>query len=168
MKHITILIAILFCSTSIFAQIHLDTTTLATRTEVVNPLPDSTKLNMNKVYEDVKSGLTGLASALKVGAEHVYGILVKQQIVTSCVWLTVFLIGFLSIINWFKAYKSNEVWYNDEDYSEHITGLGIIRVIQIVISLILLITSIMQIDVIFTGFINPEYAAIKEIMQWVK
>lgn len=36
-----------------------------------------------QIYTDVKYGLAGLADGLKVGVEHVYIVLVKQQVVKS-------------------------------------------------------------------------------------
>ena len=54
--------------------------------EVKTETPELTK---EVVYQDVKAVLKDLGEALAVGAEHVYGVLVRQQIVTSIVWAAI-------------------------------------------------------------------------------
>jgi hypothetical protein len=126
------------------------------------------------MYSDFKQGIVALASSLKVGAEHVYGVLVKQQIVYAVVWLVTFIIGFLLVLNWIKQYKNkDEIWWMSGGYKTYYnesypTGLGIVRFIQISVCLTMLITSIFNFDVIMTGFINPEYGAIRDVIEMVK
>ncbi len=117
----------------------------------------------NKIYNDVKSGIVGLASGLKVGAEHVYEILVKQQIVNSGIYCTLLFFGLILIYNYLKRYNT-EKWTESGDP----TFLGIIRFFQLILGAILFIISIFNIDVILTGIINPEYGAIKEILTFIK
>lgn len=144
---------------------------------IVTEVVDSTKSTINKsvefvdtsstfktIYFDIKSGIAGLAAALKVTAEHVYTILVKQQVVNSIICLILGIISIIFIINWFKKYKSDEKW--DSDHGP--TALGLVRITQIIIGFILLAISLVNIDVIITGFINPEYGAIKEILNFIK
>lgn len=108
----------------------------------------------------------GLAAGLKVGAEHVYQVLVKQQIVKSIIWLLIAIISGFFVGNWFKAYKNKtEEW---TDNYEDVTFIGVVRGLQICLGLVLLVASIINIDVIVTGLINPEYGAIKEIINFVK
>jgi hypothetical protein len=134
------------------------------------------------MYSDFKQGIVALASSLKVGTEHVYFVLVKQQIVYAVVWLVTFIIGFLLVLNWIKQYKNkDEIWwmsgrenpYSNKSYptgsnESYPTGLGIVRFIQILVCLTMLITSIFNFDVIMTGFINPEYGAIRDVIEMVK
>lgn len=144
---------------------------------IVTEVVDSTKSAVNKsvefvdtsstfktIYSDIKSGIVGLATALKVTAEHVYTILVKQQVVNSIIYLILGIISIIFIINWIKKYKSNEEW---EDYGNP-TALGVVRITQIIIGFILLVISLLNIDIIITGLINPEYGAIKEILNFIK
>ena len=63
----------------------------------------------NRLYSDIRGGITALASGLKVGAEHVYIILVKQQIVNSIIFGVLLIIGVILIISWVKKYKTNEI-----------------------------------------------------------
>lgn len=131
-----------------------------------NNTPDSSKVTFTKVYNDVKAGVSGLASALKVGAEHVYQVLIKQQVVKAITWCIILITCFISCIYWFKACKSTERWYSSAD--EAPTGIGVIRVFQIIISGVFLCVSLLNVDLIITGFINPEYGALKEVMEFIK
>jgi hypothetical protein len=105
-----------------------------------------------------------------------------QQIVYAVVLLVTFIIGFLLVLNWIKQYKNkDEIWwmsgrenpYSNKSYptgsnESYPTGLGIVRFIQILVCLTMLITSIFNFDVIMTGFINPEYGAIRDVIEMVK
>lgn len=137
-------------------------------------IPDSSKLTLIKVYNDTKAGLAGLAGALKTPVTHVYEILVKQQIVESITYLTVFL-GFLiislimlSIFN--KSYKKiqnpDDPWYNDNLDDHPLTLLSLLLAIFLV--LITTIIFCVNIGDIVNGFVNPEYGAIKKIVSFVK
>lgn len=164
MKKLLIITTILLCSIYSFGR---DTTSfLKTTTSTINTLADSSKLSFSKVYTDVKAGITGLASALKVGAEHVYIVLVRQQIVNAIIWLIVGIIGFIFVLNSIKMYKSTEKWLDSDD--EFPTGLGIFRLTQILFGLLFSLIFVCHIDTIITGFVNPEYSAIREIIGFIK
>jgi uncharacterized Tic20 family protein len=122
------------------------------------------------MYSDLKQGIGALASSLKVGAEHVYEVLVRQQIVYGIVYLFLSVIGFILILNWIKKYKDDkEKWITKDGYSgEDPTGLGIIRTIQIIIAFVMIGIGIFNIESIMTGFINPEYGAIQDVIEMVK
>ena len=123
---------------------------------------DSTALTLNKVYEDVKEGIQGLAVALKAPAEHVYKIIVKQQVVNSVSYLITWLILLLPLITikWWLI--------NLEEASDSIgwfIGFIFIVIVPAIIGIIgLAVTS----SEIITGFVNPEYGAIKDIMSFIK
>ena len=124
-----------------------------------------TSSNFKMVYTDIKDGISALASGLRVGAEHVYMVLVKQQIVYAIVYLIVGLIAMILIINWINGYKdTNQKWEDDSDF----TGLGVIKLIQIVIAGVMLGVFLFHIDTIIMGFVNPEYGAIQTIIDIVK
>ena len=123
-----------------------------------------TSSTFKTMYSDFKQGIVALASSLKVGAEHVYGVLVRQQIVYGIVYLIIFLMGVLLINNWIRKYKSDEKWSDGDEP----TGLGVIRIFQVIVAFALLLIGIVNIDVIMTGFINPEYGAIKDVIEMVK
>jgi hypothetical protein len=127
---------------------------------------DSSKLTALKIYEDVKAGVSGLAKSLKVPAEHVYTVLVRQQIVHSCVWLILLIIAGLMLLFFSKGSRNKEErWINDDGGPEAIIFL---RIFQILCGIILFVASVVNIDTIFTGFINPEYGAIKDIISFIR
>lgn len=131
-----------------------------------NIIPDSSKVTISKVYNDVLAGMQGLGTALKVGAEHVYVVVVKQQVVkaiTNLVWSTllIILIIFVNII----VLKNR--WYTKYTI-EYTNGASIF--VPILVSIILFIAFCIVFDpeLIITGFTNPEYGAIKDIINFVK
>ena len=143
-----------------------DTTTINSIIKI-----DSTEqLTMLKVYEDVKAGISGLAASLKAPAEHVYMILIKQQYVKA--WIGVIMV-FLTLLFIGLAIKFA---YNIADWEEGIafedkfpSSIGFFTVFTILSILFLLSTLFggYASDMI-QGFINPEYGAIKDIIDFVK
>ena len=157
MKKLFLILSVVFCSLIVSAN------------DIV-PIPDTSAITFSKVYNDVKEGIAGLATALKAPAEHVYEILVRQQIIYSLIHLIVLLIGLIGLIltwkyilwiNTPKADDKNSRVYYDENWAFFPAILGIISIIMFGIGLI-------NIDVIFTGFLNPEYGAIKDIINFIK
>ena len=94
-----------------------------------------------------------------------YEVLIKQQIVNSVVLLFVLLTSFLLILNFIKAFKNKEESWLTEDGPNL---LGVLRVGQIAVAIIMFLIGIININVIATGFINPEYGAIKDIIHFIK
>lgn len=130
----------------------------------VNQLDTSS--TFKQMWGDVKQGLVVLASNLKVGTEHVYYVLVKQQIAKAITFLIVGLIGFWMLMSFMNKFKSDEEW--TERSGNFLSGIGIIRLIQVISSAVLLLIFIMHIDTVVTGFVNPEYGAIENIIDIVK
>lgn len=130
--------------------------------EIEVSLPDTTSVTFTQVYNDVKEGITDLAIALKIPAEHVYGVLVKQQIVNS-ITHSLFPLGALILICLFIIlYRrgTKKEWEDNKDKAwSIITGIFL---------LIFIIASITVLSYIVQGFANPEYGAIKEIITFVK
>lgn len=143
-----------------------DTTTINSIVKI-----DSTEqLTMLKVYEDVKAGINGLAASLKAPAEHVYMILIKQQYVKA--WIGVIMV-FLTILFIGLAIKFA---YNIADWEDGTafegkspSSIGFFTVFTILSILFLVATMISGYPTdIIQGFINPEYGAIKDIIDFVK
>lgn len=127
---------------------------------------DSTTVTFTQVYNDFKGALSGMAEALKVGAEHIYEILVRQQMVNAITWSVILVISIYMCLNFVKgATNKKEKWSED---GETLTLLGCARIAQIILFGIALAISMSHIDVIVTGFINPEYGAIMEIKSFIK
>jgi len=164
MKKLLLLLIVLFTVSTNYAQ--QDTT------GVLHRVSEGIKTTTSKVdtgslykqiYGDVKTGLKAVAEGLKVGVEHVYIVLVKQQVVKSITWTLLIILSFISICLWFKAYKSKEVWFDGSDA----TGLGVVRTIQLILSSLIFVISILYINTIITGFINPEYGALEEVVDFI-
>lgn len=180
MKRLIVLFAMVFGF--MFQSKATDLSTIIDSTkQFVTEIKDSAVAKVSQVdtsstfklmYSDFKQGIVALASSLKVGAEHVYGVLVKQQIVYGVVYLFIFLLGIYLTINWLKNYKNkDEEWTTpppNSYSSSDVTGLGVFRTIQIIVATVLLGIGIFNIDNIMTGFINPEYGAIQDVIEMVK
>ncbi len=133
--------------------------------------PDSAKVELTKeqIYTDIKQTIATIAEGLSVGAEHVYGVLVKQQVV-SAIATTCLLVMFLGTGTLFFV-LSNRAWKitlkNDRhaNYGDGIEG-GYLA-IGIILGIFFLVFTIFSITDIVTGFVNPEYGAIKEILDLI-
>lgn len=123
-----------------------------------------TSSNFKVLYSDLKSGLTALAESLKVGAEHVYIILVKQQVVNSITWIVIGIIPLLIFIVFAKGFFK---WARKEsDESDGFSWfIFLLFVGATVIPGIIALTHTQQ---IIMGFVNPEYGAIMDIINFVK
>lgn len=132
------------------------------------PLPDTTKLTLGKVYSDIKAGINGLSQSLKVPASHVYNIMVRQQItqsISELIFVVIFIV--LSLITYKIATKSYNLYNVKKD--EDLIGITIICYAAFALITIITICSFWNnYASIVTGFTNPEYGAIKEIISFVK
>ncbi len=122
---------------------------------------DSTKQELTKevIYKDVKNVLSQLGSTLKVGSEHVYMVLVRQQVVNSFTWLSVYIVFIIVSLTLIKI----GIKFYSKDYERQdtyalflISGSGF--------ALCGLICFFATISRVITGFVNPEYGAIKTII----
>ncbi len=159
-----LLLAVAFFSPIIDVKANPDpSATEQSLSQAASAVPDTVKTTFTKVYEDIKEGLTGLASGLKVGVTHVYAVLVKQQVVRSVTYVILYLI--LSITGIVLIRKSYNILKENDSDTE---GLGIfLGIAGGVVTVIVLILFTFTIDNTVTGFLNPEYGAIKEIISFV-
>lgn len=148
--------------------------------EVVNEVIPQ-EVNATVVYLTEK--LQELAKALQVPAEHVYSVLVKNVQIRAYAELASLLITYLAgiiilVITMKSYFNKNEQWrishkdsydvkedpqynYYDLDDSWHIGG----AILSGIILSIAIIVSILAIPDILSSLLNPEYGALKEIMQ---
>lgn len=120
---------------------------------------DSTKLTVKEVYNDAKQVIAQLAKALQIGTEHVYEVVVKQQLVHSITWLIIYLVGFTSI--YLSLKKTFNLVQEDGDWINLLIPLSIV-------ALVFMVTFVRTIDDVVTGFVNPEYGALRTIMNLIK
>ncbi len=131
---------------------------------------DTSKIS-KQIYTDVKAGIVGLATGLKVSAEKVWDILVLQQLVYSITALLFSII--LAIISntlisrgwklWQKAKKEDSRY--SVDFDDGIWG-GMIG-LGILILIVGVTFTGFNLSSLITGFINPEYGAIQDIVSFV-
>ncbi len=130
--------------------------------KVLKSVVDSSALTYKEVYNDIKSGLSGLSNALKVGSEHVYNTLIKQQLVDSIVYLILLVISILLLLISIRIYikSTSKDWDNPNP-------LNLSCIFLFIAGLIMLFLGMFNINNIITGFINPEYGAIKDILTFI-
>lgn len=124
------------------------------------PVKD-TSLTPLLVYKDVKAGLVGLAGALKAPVEHVYGVLIKQQVVHSISYLIAVIAA--SILSWLLLHNGMKFMKSD-DYELGGIGMTVVGCIAIAVTACAFFA---EIGSIVTGFVNPEYGAIKDIFEFI-
>ena len=118
------------------------------------------ELTKEQIYTDFKHAVNAIAESLQVGAEHVYEILVRQQLIESvgiCL-----LLAFIAMISGVSFKKLELVGKEDEQYDGA-------RWIPFCIGLFaFIIVFAIAGESILTGFFNPEYGAIQEIQDIIK
>jgi hypothetical protein len=129
-----------------------------------------------QLYTDVKAGLTGLATGLKVSAEHVWDILVRQQLVYSISSILIAIV--LCLVSQFLIRRGWKLWQNAKEKGDkNVYGnspsfydgvWGLMLSFGSVIFLGGIIFFTINFTHIMTGFINPEYGAIQTIIEVVK
>jgi hypothetical protein len=145
----------------------------STATQVTQTVTNSTVEKLvDKYSAKVEASTVALAQSLKQPAEHVYKVLIKQQIVNAAGLLFI-PIGFIILLIIFyrlmkygfspsKKYEGHTMFYEKEDA---LTGLATIIGM---FTLVMIILSVIYFPDILQGFINPEYGAMKEIVSWIK
>lgn len=129
---------------------------------------DSTTLTFSHVYNDLKEAINGMADALKVGSDHVYQILVRQQFVNSITWILIIAMLFTTAGISLKL-GLKDMWtidkYQDKVVKDSKVPLLICGGIGILVAIVLFSFNI---STIVTGFVNPEYGAIMEIKKFIR
>jgi len=183
MKKLLFLITLLFYTGTVLAspkdslskstvqlleQVESITENIKTSAEDAVNKVDTTKL-YQVVYSDIKSALAALGDSLKVGSEYVYEILIKQQFVNSFTYLVFLIISLLFGLFFFKGlFNKEELWLTEDKYDPNPTIIGIIRWVLGVSGLIFFIIFLHNMNDCITGFINPEYGALNEIVNMIK
>lgn len=116
----------------------------------------------NIIYDGVKDFMMATASSLKVTVSHVYEILVKQQVVKSITYVVFFVFGL--ILTWVIYTIIIKTDFDDGDNA----GMVLLLILLITIDLILFGFTLGNMNMIITGFVNPEMGAIYEIMDYIK
>lgn len=146
-----------------------------------NPTTNKTVEVVDAVFDKTTEAVQGLALALKVPAEHVYSILVKQQVIRAatvlCCIVICLILGFI-LLKWsINSWRTANINYNTENkrlldsndrYDIDDNWWIWPFVIGIVLLIIGVLISLFGSNVIMTGLFNPEYGAIKDITNFIK
>ena len=157
--------ALLLLSTNIYGQTSTVVAAIDSAKQAVKDGVNAvdTSGNFKMIYTDIKTGISALASGLKVGAEHVYEVLVRQQLVNAIVWLIVFVASVIFLRATIKyAIKVIEKEGMASEVETVMAFFGNLLAVMI------FIIALFHIDTIVTGFVNPEYGAIETIIEIVK
>lgn len=112
---------------------------------------------VDKYSEKTYAAICSLAKSLKQPIEHVYAVLVKQQVVESITNLVIIILAILFAIIGIRFVKHpNADWKDGNVYS---TVGGIL----LFLSALCIFSSLLELNDTITGFVNPEYGAIKDI-----
>jgi len=135
----------------------------------------NTEKLIDKYSAKLEASIVSLADTLKQPAEHVYKILIKQQVIISYELLLILLFAILfgmTALIFSKGSKwGDRDYYNNRDpktpfwigYAWNIKAT--FTLIFGLLSLLFLLISILTMNRTFSGFLNPEYGAIKDIMK---
>jgi hypothetical protein len=134
-------------------------------TAVVQTTITETERIIDKYSDKIGAFLESTAEALKVPVAHVYEILVRQAIAEAITYTIVGILGIISMFICIKfLVKEEEIKRDTYDFPLYgIVGGGIG-----IAGLMFLVVFAFSINNIVTGFVNPEYYAIHEILDILK
>ena len=118
---------------------------------------------VDKYGEKIGTVIVALSEKLQQPVEHVYGVLVKQQVVNAIVWLIVLITGIVLFAFAFIIGVSKYANWSDRDFNV----VAAVSLITGIASFVMFVLGITHLTEIVQGFINPEYGAIKDIVELV-
>lgn len=129
-----------------------------------------------KTFEKVTEYIDAIAAKLGVAAEHVYGLMVKQQVaegvsflVVSFIVLTASVIAISKVLKKGFEYEIKQSVYGNDRREWAETPSNIVKFIVLLVAGIALFASGMGLAIngseSVMQIINPEYYAIKEILE---
>lgn len=134
----------------------------AQASEPIESLSSNDVETVNAVFAGIEKTVSTLAGELKVPAEKLWTILVQQQRIESISLIAVFsvvLIIALFVLFW-SYEKANKNGGEVYDYAE--TAIPSAFLVAILIAMIIVFS--VNFNEVITGFVNPEYGALKEIL----
>ena len=105
-----------------------------------------------------------LAAKLGVAAEHVYGVLIKQAMINGATKIVagslLLIIAIVASVIIMRTIKRSDTDYWDEEWAAVVVAAIVLVVAPLVVSYFVMASGI-------TAVINPEYYAIKEILDTI-
>jgi len=166
MKKLALILMVGFICTTMIAQ---------TSNEVVKEDLAATQI-IDQVFDRTTEAVQQISAALKVPAEHVYTVLVKQQVIKSVSTLVGIILSlficFLAIYIPLKDWENKNIEYNKQsnrgEYYQHYDlddEWWLFSIVPAVcLAIIIIIILVCSVSSIITGFVNPEYGAIQDIL----
>lgn len=121
--------------------------------------------DLKSLSPDIKLGINKIAEALKSISTNTWDILVRQQRVWSICFLFVTL---SALFLWWKFFKQYEIMKTD------VTSYGEIKTANIFLTIIILVLAVVDSAVsaanfesMMTGFLNPEFGALRTVIEFV-
>lgn len=117
---------------------------------------------IDKYTEKIEAGILAISEKLKQPAEHVYGVMLKQQFIRGWSWALAMGGGIVLSLLFFAIGNRLE---KQEEYD------GFYGTCYFLCVLFGIVTFIGFVGFLTTGLssiINPEYKVINEIMEWIK
>jgi len=119
---------------------------------------DTTQITSTQLYQDIETAINTLATELKVTADHVYGVLIRQQTINAIHIIIIdALLLIFSIICIIVCIKNVNT-----DLTE------VMIATTAIFSIITIIVMAGTLPSMLTGFVNPEYGAIQDIMRMIR
>lgn len=118
---------------------------------------------VTQIYVDFKNAITSMATSLGVTAENVYSTLIAQQYIKSLSMTIALLVCFIAFFVCIKTLMRLE---EPDEFKSEVKDVfcGSILITSFIAGMVLLA----QLNTIITGFLNPEYGAMQEIMDFIK
>lgn len=132
---------------------------------------DSTSVTFSNVYNDFKDALNGIADSLKVGAEHVYEVLVRQQLINAISMTIFYVVGIaVCVASWVIVIKFLKRKNDEEKNLSHYKrgDWGVMYLIPSVFTILFLFIFAVSLKTTIMGFLNPEYGAMMEIKSFIR
>jgi len=125
--------------------------------ELKGIVPDTTLPFYKQVYGDLKGAAISMANGLGIAIKELFSILCMQQIVKSIVNVLVMIICVLLALWCRRLYKSAKF--------DEMNGHGALFLLLGAISIAMFTFSCYYLMETITGFVNPKYGAIKDIVE---
>ena len=162
MKKILLFFAAVLIGSAVFSQnIEVNPSAKTDTLVVVKAGSEQSQQLSRDIYMDVKSAIVSMTESLKVGADHVYGVLVKQQYINSWILVMGWLGWLLLVFTFIVCLKQNSKNGGDDDMWIALC------IVSGILTVIIGIVCVVFFGDMITGFTNPEYNAIKEILDAV-
>lgn len=115
---------------------------------------------IDHIYDKTSEAISELAQALAVPAEHVYNVLVKQQVIKGVSLLIGLLFSMLfTSISWFILFKKHN--FKLEWYLQNTVDYWMLSVLLSIVSIVLFVVFLSS---GISSLLNPEYGAIRDII----